>query len=115
MKKSEVMNGHLGKYVENKLINELGISIRHASRLMQLSHGGLNSFIKEKCNLSGKLAFRLEMVFGSEAFNAKALLALQDDFLIATEQNSFEAETLERFDPTTVRIADGKHPRAIPT
>lgn len=112
MKKNGKPPTHLGRYVEDKLLNDIGVSsIREAARCMQIPAATLDNFIQQRCNLSGKVAIRLERVFG---LNAKELLLMQDDFVLATEANGSEVSTLKPFDPTTVRSAKGKHPRAIP-
>ncbi len=114
MKKNGKKLTHLASYIEDKLINDIGVSIRHAETCMHLKHGALKNFIQKKCNLSGTIAIRLERVFGVEAFNSKELLMMQDDFILASEANASGIAVLEPFDPKTVRTEKGKHPRAIP-
>lgn len=55
---------HPGQFIREEILNELGLSIAHAAKILDVRRATLSTLVNSKASLSPEMALRIEMAFG---------------------------------------------------
>ena len=73
---------HPGEFVRTEVLNELGLSIAKAARVLGVRAATLSDLVNEKASLSPELAMRIELAFEVKADLLLRMQALFDGMTI---------------------------------
>jgi addiction module HigA family antidote len=71
---------HPGAFVRAEIIEELGLTVVEAARLLGVSRPALSALLNERASLSPEMALRLEKAFG---VSLETMMRMQNSFDIA--------------------------------
>ncbi len=73
---------HPGEFVRTEILNELGLSIAKAARVLGVRAATLSDLVNEKASLSPEMAMRIELAFEVKADLLLRMQALFDGMTI---------------------------------
>jgi len=71
---------HPGGFVQEEIVEPLGLSVTRAATVLGVTRGALSAFLNERADLSPEMALRLEKAFG---VSMETLMRMQTSYDIA--------------------------------
>ena len=87
---------HPGRIVRQDCLEELGLSVTEAAKVLDVTRQTLNNLVNEKAAISPEMAIRLEKAFGS---TADTWLRMQAAYDLAQARKKDDKINVQRFVP----------------
>lgn len=87
---------HPGRIVRQECLEELGLSVTEAAKVLDVTRQTLNNLVNEKAAISPEMAIRLEKAFGS---TADTWLRMQAAYDLAQARKKDDKINVQRFVP----------------
>ena len=87
---------HPGRIVRQECLEELGLSVTEAAKVLDVTRQTLNNLVNEKAAISPEMAIRLEKAFGS---TADTWLRMQTAYDLAQARKKDDKINVQRFVP----------------
>ena len=90
---------HPGEFIRTEILNELGLSIAKAARVLGVRAATLSDLVNEKASLSPEMAMRIELAFGIKADLLLRMQALYDSTVIRAKAGDLN---VQRYQPERI-------------
>ncbi len=87
---------HPGEFIRTEILDELGLSIARAAKILGVRAATLSDLAHEKTALSPELAMRIELAFGVKADLLLRMQALYDTMMIRRKAQELN---VQRYQP----------------
>ena len=88
---------HPGDFIRTEIIDQRGLTVTAAARVLRVSRPALSSLLNGKADLSGDMALRIEKAFG---VRMDTLMRMQASFDIARTRKRENEIRVRRFEST---------------
>lgn len=85
---------HVGEFIKSEIIDELGLSIARAAKILGVRAATLSDLLNSKAALSTEMAVRLEKAFG---VRARLLLGMQTTYDLQQIERRADTIKVERY------------------
>lgn len=90
---------HPGEFVRTEVLDELGLSIAKAAKVLGVRAATLSDLVNEKSSLSPEMAMRIELAFEIKADLLLRMQALYDSMMIRSKAAGLN---VKRYEPERV-------------
>lgn len=90
---------HPGEFIRTEILDELGLSIAKAAKVLHVRTATLSDLVNEKASLSPEMAMRIELAFEVKADLLLRMQALYDSLVIRSRAGELN---VERYHPENV-------------
>ncbi|EJN05446.1 HigA family addiction module antitoxin [Phyllobacterium sp. YR531] len=87
---------HVGGFIRDEILNELGLSITKAATALNVRRATLSDLVNEKTSLTPEMALRIEKAFG---VNMDILLKIQAWYDTVTMRQHADQINVQRYSP----------------
>jgi addiction module HigA family antidote len=87
---------HVGSFIRDEVLDELGLSISAAAEALKVRRATLSDLVNEKVSLTPEMALRIEKAFGISMDTLLRMQAWHDAYVM--RQNA-DAVAVQRYDP----------------
>lgn len=88
---------HPGAFIREEVLEELGLSVATAAKVLNIRRTTLSDFVNEKASLSPEMALRIEKAFG---VNMDMLLGMQAGYDTANMRERANTVMVQRYNPS---------------
>ena len=90
---------HPGEFVRTEVLDELGLSIARAAKVLGVRAATLSDLVNEKASLSPEMAMRIELAFEVKADLLLRMQALHDSMIIRRKAAGLK---VKRYEPERI-------------
>ncbi len=87
---------HPGEFIRTEILEELGLSIAKAAKVLDVRAATLSDLVNEKSSLSPEMAMRIELAFAVKAELLLRMQALYDSVMIRKKADELK---VQRYQP----------------
>lgn len=95
---------HPGQFVRLMVLEPLGLNVKQAATVLNVSRATLSNLVNQKASLSPEMAIRLDKVFGADM---ETLMRMQNAYDIAQARKQIASIELKPFQATPVADQSG--------
>lgn len=88
---------HVGSFIRDEILDELGLSVTKAAEALNVRRATLSDLVNEKTSLTPEMALRIEKAFG---VNMDTLLKMQAWYDTVTMRLHADEITVQRYSPS---------------
>jgi antitoxin HigA-1 len=86
---------HPGSFIRTEILDELGLSVSHASEILGVRRATLSDLVNEKAALSPEMALRVEKAFGVSMDTLLRMQAWHDSYVMRQRQEEINVQKYE--------------------